>query len=94
MRSSSSSLGLIRQAGSRIAGVSQTMRMQASSCCKRSNSAGVSGRCCALAISRRAAAVEARVRAGSDWGEIALQVESLIGMIRRVPGYQIEKEAA
>ena len=37
--SSSSSLGLIRQVGSRIAGVSQTMRMQASSICRRSNSA-------------------------------------------------------
>jgi hypothetical protein len=49
-------------------------------------------------VSRRAAAVEARVRAGDergpDWGVIAPQVESLIGTIRRVPGYQIEKEAA
>ena len=39
MPSSSSSFGLMRQVGSRIAGVSQIMRMQASSICSRSNSA-------------------------------------------------------
>ena len=43
MPSSSSSLGLTRQVGSRIAGVSQIMRMQASSICRRSNSFGLKG---------------------------------------------------
>ena len=55
MPSSSSSLGLTRQVGSRIAGVSQTMRMQASSICSRSNSASASaGGACACAIRRAA----------------------------------------
>ena len=53
-RSSSSSFGLTRQLGSRIAGVSHTMRMQASSICRRSNSFGNSGRRCAMAIRRAA----------------------------------------
>jgi hypothetical protein len=47
-------LGLIRQVGSRIAGVSHIMRMQASSICMRSNSAFVNGRRWATAIRRAA----------------------------------------
>jgi hypothetical protein len=44
----------MRQLGSRIAGVSQIMRMQASSICRRSNSFGVSGRRLAWASSAAA----------------------------------------
>jgi PAS domain S-box-containing protein len=55
---------------------------------------GSSGNFGFMGISRHAAAVEARVKAESDWDVIGTQVDSLIGMIRRVSGYQIAKEAA
>ena len=55
---------------------------------------GSSGNFGFMAVSRHAGGVEARVKGEADWAVIAPQVESLVGMIRRVAGYQIEKEAA
>ena len=55
---------------------------------------GSSGSFGFMGISRHAGEVEARVKGESDWEVIVPDVESLVGMIRRVVGYQIEKEAA